>query len=80
MQSFGTGRGILDEAQDMSAVGQKLPPRFRQAHAAVSAGQQASAHLLLKDLDLLAQRRLGDVEARRRSSKMQLFGNGDKIT
>jgi hypothetical protein len=38
----------------LSAVGQKLLTRRRQAHAAVGAGQKARAHLLFEDLNLLA--------------------------
>ncbi len=40
--------------EDLSAIGEKLLSGRRQADAAVGTGKQASAGLLLKDLNLLA--------------------------
>ncbi len=41
-------------AEDVPAIGKKLPARRRQAHAAVGSGEEACANLLFKYLNLLA--------------------------
>jgi hypothetical protein len=71
--------GILNLGEDLAAIGKKLLSRRRQADAAVGAGKQPGADLLLEDLNLLAQRRLGDIQPRRRVAKMELFGDGNKV-
>ena len=53
--------GIVHLGEDLPAIGEKLPPGFRQADAAVRPGKQTCANLLLKDLNLLAKRRLRDI-------------------
>lgn len=79
MKPFRSGGGVHHHTQDLSAIGEKLFSRRRQAHAAVGSRQQTRPNLLLKDLDLLAQRWLGDIQPCRSTTKMELFGDGDKI-
>ena len=71
--------GILNLGEDLAAIGKKLFSRRRQAYAAVGAGKKPGADLLLKDLNLLAERRLRDIQPRRRMTKVELFGNGNKV-
>ncbi len=54
VQAGGAGGGVLHLGENLSAVGEKLFARRRQADAAVGAGEQAGAGLLLEDLNLLA--------------------------
>ena len=64
------GGGFVNLGKNLSAISQKLFPCFRQADAAVSTGKQTRANLLFKDLNLLAKRRLGDIQTRRRMTEM----------
>ncbi len=54
MQTRGAGGRVIHLGEDLSAIGEKLLSGRRQADAAVGTGKQASAGLLLKDLNLLA--------------------------
>ncbi len=54
--------------------------RRSQLHPALAALKQRNLHLLLETDDLLAQRRLGDVEPGCRPSEVKLLGDGDEIT
>ena len=73
------GGGVVNHAQNLSAVGQKLPACRRQAHATVGAGEKTGANLLLQDLNLLAERRLRNVQARGGAAKMEFFCHRDKV-
>ncbi len=70
MQPGGAGGSVIDLAEDLSAVDQKLPSRRGQRDAAVGSGQQSGTDLLLKQLDLLAERRLGNIQPGCRMTKM----------
>ena len=54
MQTACARRRVVDQAEDVPAIGKKLPARRRQAHAAVGSGEEACANLLFKYLNLLA--------------------------
>ncbi|MNP12835.1 hypothetical protein D3C76_1050870 [compost metagenome] len=79
MQAFRPGCRLIHLAQDLPTVRQKLASCRRQRHAAVGARQQTGSHLKLQGLNLLAQRRLGDIQQRRRTTKMQLLRDGHKV-
>ncbi len=53
--------------------------RQRQAHPALVPVEQPGANLLFQRPDLDRQRRLPDVEARRGTGEVQLFGNGHEV-
>ena len=53
MQAAGPRGGFADLQQDLPTIGEKLPPRLRQADAAIGASKQSRPHLLFKDLNLL---------------------------
>lgn len=72
-------RRLIDLGDDLPRLFQKLSSGRRQPDVAVIALQKQRPHLLLQDLDLLAQRRLGDVELLRGAAKMQRRGHLDKI-
>ena len=48
--------------------------------AAAGAVQQPASELILEPRDLLAQGRLGDVQASRRTAEVKLLGDGDEVT
>jgi hypothetical protein len=57
---------------------QELATRRGDPHAVSRALEHLDAHLGLQALDLLAQRRLGNVQAPRRPAEVQLVGKHDK--
>ncbi len=79
MQPGGFFRGLGHVEHNLARIEQKLLPGGGQLHAAIGARQQSRANLLLQQLDLLAKRRLGDIQARGCAAKVQLFGNGNKV-
>jgi hypothetical protein len=50
-----------------------------ELHAARDAREERRADVALEVADLPAQRRLGDVQARRRAAEVQLLGDGDEV-
>ncbi|MNT66301.1 hypothetical protein D3C72_2043590 [compost metagenome] len=50
-----------------------------QLDVPAGAGQEARADVLLQLADRIAERRLRDVQARRRTAEMALFGHGDEV-
>ena len=54
-------------------------PAGGELDAAAGALEQPAAQLGLERADLLAERRLGDVQARRGAPEVQLLGDGDEI-
>jgi hypothetical protein len=54
VQTGGAGGRVIHLGENLSAIGEKLLSGRRQADAAVGAGEQAGAGLLLEDLNLLA--------------------------
>ena len=65
--------------QHSARLVQECPSRRRQLHAAPGAVEQGDAKLPLEVADLLAQWRLRDVEARRRTAEVQLLGDGHEV-
>ncbi len=53
--------------------------RVGERHRAPRAHEQLHPQLGLQRADLLAQRRLGDVQAKRGAREVQLLGDGDEI-
>ena len=54
VQASGASGGIFNLRQYLSAIGEELHSRRRQADAAISAGKQPRANLLFENLNLLA--------------------------
>lgn len=79
MQTLRTGGGIINQPEDLPAVGEKLLAGGSQGDAAVCSCEQARADLLLKHLYLLAQRRLRNIQTSRGTPKMQFFRHGNKV-
>ena len=69
-------RGCLAAAQNVLGLAQKNGTRQRQPHGTTGTVQQAHAHLVLQQLDLARQRRLGHVQQGRRTTEMQFGGDG----
>src|SRR5262249_613568 len=59
---------------------EKEPPGARQPHPPFAAIEQPDLNLFFQLLDLLTERRLGDVEARGGATEMQLFSDGDEVS
>ena len=72
-------RGVLDRGEDLARADEERRPGGGQLDLALVAQQQRRADLLLELADLLAQRRLGHVQALRRAAEVQLLGDGDEV-
>src|SRR5262249_42656051 len=59
---------------------EKEPPGARQPHPPFAAIEQPDLNLFLQLLDLLTERRLGDVEALGGATEMQLFSDGNEVS
>ena len=82
LAAFGPARrhgGLLGQRQDAPGVVEEQSARLRQAHPALAALEQLRAQLRLQRLDLLAQRRLADVQALGGAGEVQFLGDGDEI-
>ena len=65
--------------QRAARLGEKRPSRLSERHAPFRARQEHHAQFALEVLDLLAQRRLHDVEPQRRAPKVQFLGDGHEV-
>ena len=72
-------RGVLDGVEDLARAHEERRAGRGQLDLALVAQQQRRADLLLELADLLAQRRLGHVQALRRAAEVQLLGDGDEV-
>ena len=72
-------RRVLDGVEDLARAHEERRPGRGQLDLALVAQQQLRADLLLELADLLAQRRLGHVQALRRAAEVQLLGDGDEV-
>ena len=68
-----------DSARMRRASSRNSRARLRQPHRALVALEQLRAQFRFQRLDLLAQRRLADVQALGRAREVQLLGDGDKV-
>ena len=55
-------------------------PRIRQAHHSSRPFQKLYPQLIFQRLDLVAQRRLGDVQPLGSPAEVQFLGHGDKVS
>jgi hypothetical protein len=69
----------LGVSEEPPALGEQRLAGRRQLDAPAGSGQQADTELLLEPPDLVAERRLGDVQPCRRSSEMKLLGDGHEV-
>jgi hypothetical protein len=69
----------LGVGEQPPALGEERLAGCRQLDAPARSGQQADTELLLEPPDLVAERRLGDVQPGRRSSEMELLGDGHEV-
>ena len=76
----GGGHRDVELGQHRPGVAQERLAGGGQLDPAAGAVQQPAAELLLEPADLLAQRRLGDVQAGRGAAEVQLLGDGDEVT
>ncbi|MNT19047.1 hypothetical protein D3C72_1542840 [compost metagenome] len=79
-QAAGQVDGAVGAGQDGAGVLQKLGACFGQGDAPGQAQEKRRADLAFQLLDLLAQGRLADAQARRRPREMQFFGHGGEVT
>ena len=71
---------LFRQGQDAPRIVEEQRTRLRQAHGALVALEQLRAQFRFQRLDLLAQRRLADVQALGRAREVQFLGDGDKVT
>src|SRR4051794_31478973 len=71
--------GGVGGAQHAARLLEQRTARGGQRDAALRAVEEPDAELLLELADLLADRRLGDVEPLRGAAEVQLFGDGDEV-
>jgi hypothetical protein len=67
------------EFEDLACVWQQHPSGRGQFNVSSISYEQRRAHALLERLDLLRERRRGDVQAFGRSREVQLLGNRDEV-
>ena len=72
-------RRVLDRVEDLARAHEERRAGRGQLDLALVAQQQLRADLLLERADLLAQRRLGHVQALGRAAEVQLLGDGDEV-
>ena len=75
----GLARRVLDRVEDLPRPDQERLAGRGQLDLALVAQQQRRADLLLELADLLAQRRLGHVQALGRAAEVQLLGDDDEV-
>ena len=71
--------GALDVAQDAGGAFQQLLAGLGQPDAAIGAGEQRHAELLLEPLHMPGQRRLREVQMRRGAGDAAEFGDADEV-
>ena len=71
--------GSLRLGQEPPTLRQQCPTCRRELDPAAGSFQQRHAELLLQPSDLMAQRRLGDMQALRGATEVKLFGDGDEV-
>jgi hypothetical protein len=76
---FGASPRLVDIVQDTSRVAQEQCPRRAQSNATRQSVEQEESDLLLQILDLPRQRRLRDMEPRRRATEVLLLPDRDEI-
>jgi hypothetical protein len=76
---FGASPRLVDVVQDTSRVAQEQFPRRAQSNATRQSVEQEESDLLLQILDLPRQRRLRDMEPRRRATEVLLLPDPDEI-
>ena len=75
----GGGHGGVELGQHGAGVAQERLAGGGELDAAAGALEQPDPQLGLEGADLLAERRLGDVQTSRRAPEVQLLGDGDEI-
>ena len=70
---------VVDLGQDPAGPRHERPPGLGDRNAASGPLDEREADLLLEPPDLLRQRRLGDVLARRRAREVLLVGERDEV-
>jgi hypothetical protein len=71
---------MIDLTENLMGFADDSRSGFSEAHFALGPVEQLDAQFFFQLADLLTQRRLADVEAYGGATKVQLFGDGDKIT
>src|SRR3954468_18589342 len=79
LHAAGFERRGLHGVEDLPRALEERGAGRGQLHAVLVAQQQLGADLLLELADLLAQRRLGHVQALGRAAEMQLLRDGDEV-
>jgi len=76
---FGASPRLVDVLQDASRVAQEQFPRRAQSNATRQSVEQEKSDLLLQILDLPRQRRLRDMQPRRRATEVLFLSDPDEI-
>lgn len=71
--------GSLRLGQEPPTLRQQRPTSRRELDPAAGSFQQRHAELLLQPSDLMAQRRLGDMQALRGAPEVKLLGDDDEV-
>jgi len=75
----GLRNGVFHRVENAPRQRQQGVAGGRALHSTAPTGEQGHAELGFQRLDLLAQRRLRDVQALRGSGEVALFGHGDEV-
>jgi hypothetical protein len=67
------------EREDLAGVREQRPSRGRELDVAAVAHEQSHPEGAFKGLDLLRERRRGDVETLGRTAEVQLLGDSDEV-
>jgi hypothetical protein len=70
---------VLERGERERRLFEERPPRDGELDVAAGAHEQVRAERALELVDLVAQRRLGDVEARGGPAEMELLRDGQEI-
>ena len=76
--ALGDQRRALGKAQDTPRLGENTASGRRQLHRAAGALKQLCIQMMLQDLDLPAERRLGHAKLGGGPAEMHLFGDRDE--
>ena len=76
--TLGREDGLIRPRKDQTSAVEKDLPRWGDLNSSPVAEKQLHQQFLLERLNLAAQSRLGNAQASRGVSKMQLLRNGDK--
>ena len=80
LRDAGIDAHLFDPAQNLQRLFIEQPPGLGQADRAAVAVDQRHAQILLEQLDLPAERRLGDVQDLRRAGEIALPRQSDEIS